>query len=240
MQRYFLQGTIDNYLFDQEDVFHMQKVMKMRCGDSIEVVINENAYLAKIISFNPFKIDIISTINYNSECQNKVTLFYCLVKGDKLDFVIQKAVELGVNEIVLVQSKFCVVKYSKNEIDKKIARFKGIIKGACRQSHRLIIPTLDKIIDLNNIDYTYVSDHNFVAYERDMGSTKTTKQLFENIEQGESVSVFVGPEGGFDSEEIQYLNKIGFENISLGKRVLRSETAALAVLADLMFILESK
>lgn len=240
MQRYFLTGSIDNFFFDEEDVFHIQKVMRMHKGDDIEVVINKKAYVATIENVNPLNIKIISTINYDSELNNDITLFYCLVKGDKLDLVIQKAIELGVKEIVLVQSKYSVVKFKKEEINKKLDRFKSIIKGACRQSHRLLIPKLDKIIDLKDIDYSYLSDHNFICYEKEMGDMKKTKQLFENINENESVSLFVGPEGGFDVSEVELMNKIGFVNISLGKRILRSETAALAIVSDLVFMLESK
>lgn len=240
MQRYFLNGTIDNYSFLEEDIFHIQKVMRMHKGDNIEVVINQKAYLALIDNISPLKITIVSSINYDSEADNDVTLFYCLVKGDKLDLVIQKAVELGVKEIVLVQSKYCVVKFKKEEINKKLLRYQSIIQSACRQSHRLVIPKLDKIINIEDIDYSLLSDHNFIAYEKEMGDTKKSKQLFENIKEKESVSLLVGPEGGFASEEVDLMNRIGFVNISLGKRVLRSETAAISIISDLMFILESR
>ena len=240
MQRYFLNGNINNYVFDLEDIFHIQKVMKMRVGERIEVVIDSKAYFASIVSLNPFKIDMQDEIPFNSEIINHVTLYYCLVKGDKLDFVIQKAVELGVKEIVLVQSKYCVTKYDKKEIEKKIERFKGIIKGACRQSHRLIVPALDKIISIDEIIKETLSDKNFIAYEKEAGGTKKTKQYFEEITNYDSVSLLVGPEGGFSEEEVRKMNSVGFKNISLGKRILRSETAAISVLSNLMFVLESK
>lgn len=240
MQRYFLNGDINNYYFDDEDIFHIQKVMKMRVGEIIEVVISSIAYNAKIISLNPIKIQINDRINFDCEVNNHVTLFYCLVKGDKLDFVIQKACELGVKEIILVQSKCCVTKYDDKEINKKLIRFKSIIKGACRQSHRLIIPKLDKIININDIDESLLCDKNFIAYEKEMGDTFNTKKYFENINNNESVSLLVGPEGGFKEEEVDLMNQKGFVNISLGKRILRSETAALSVLSNLFFILESK
>ena len=240
MQRYFLNGNINNFFFDSEDIFHIQKVMKMRVNETIEVVINSKAYLAKIVSVNPIQIELIDEILHDSEIKNDIKLFYCLVKGDKLDLVIQKAVELGVKEIVLVQSKYCVTKYDTKEIKKKLERFKGIIKGACRQSHRLVIPTLDKIVNINEISTSLMCDKNFIAYENEIGGTQKTKEYFETINDNESVSLLVGPEGGFSTEEVELMNKKGFINISLGKRILRSETAAITALSDLTFILESK
>lgn len=240
MQRYFLHGNLTNYFFEQEDIFHIQKVMKMRVGEHVEVVINSKAYEAKIETLNPFSISIINEITFDSEIENHVTLYYCLVKGDKLDFVIQKAVELGVKEIVLVQSKYCVTKYDKKEIKKKIERFCGIIKSACRQSHRLSIPNLSKIININDITKEMLNDINFIAYEKEAGGTQNTKKYFESISSKQSVSLLVGPEGGFSEEEVEKMNNIGFINVSLGKRILRSETAAISILSNLMFILESK
>ena len=240
MQRYFLDGNLNNYSFDQEDIFHISKVMKMRIGEHIEIVIQSKAYEALIKSLNPFNIEILNELSFNSEVQNHVTLYYCLVKGDKLDFVIQKAVELGVKEIVLVQSKYCVTKYEKKEINKKIERFNNIIKSACRQSHRLLVPELSKIININEITKNMLGDKNFIAYEKEAGGTKNTKQHFEQINSNQSVSLLVGPEGGFSEEEVENMNKIGFINVSLGKRILRSETAAISMLSNLMFVLESK
>lgn len=239
MQRYFASGNINNFFINEEDIFHMQKVMRMHKGDNIEVVIENKAYVASIDNFSPFKVSIISSINYDSEPNNYVKLFYCLVKGDKLDFVIQKAVELGVSEIVLVQSKYCVVQYKKEEIEKKLMRFKSIVISACRQSHRLMIPKLDKIMEIEDISYLDLCEHNYIAYEKEMGGTNKTKSYFENIKGGESVSLLIGPEGGFDEKEVSLMNKLGFTNISLGRRILRSETAALSAVSNLMFVLES-
>ena len=189
--------------------------------------------MCQIISLKPLSIKIIKKLDEDSELKNHVTLYYCLSKGDKNDLVIQKATELGVKRIVLVSSKRCVVKYDNKNVDKKLERFKKIAKEASEQSHRLLIPDIEGPLDLKKLDKVIQEKNLLVAYE----GNKDDKAFYINKDI-DSIGILIGPEGGLDLEEIKYLNNIGFINISLGKRILRTETAAIYALSVISNILE--
>jgi 16S rRNA (uracil1498-N3)-methyltransferase len=239
MNRYFGKIIDNNVTLDEDDLFHLTKVLRARIGDKIEVVINCACAVYEISSLNPFQLNFVEDVWFNSELENDVSLFYCLSKGDKIDFVIQKATELGVKEIVLFDSKYSVVKYDEKDIAKKLKRFNEIAKGAAEQSHRLIIPEVKGVYRFSDID-KFLKTHNFLAYEKESQERNNTLQLFQNIKPHESVSILIGSEGGFSEEEVDLLNRKGLINISLGKRILRTETAAVSALSQLNLVLESK
>ena len=239
MNRYFGQIVVNNVTLNEDDLFHLTKVLRTRIGERIEVVINCACAVYEIVSFNPFKLKFVEDIWFNSELENDVSLFYCLSKGDKIDFAIQKATELGVKEIVLFDSKYSVVKYDKKDIDKKLKRFADIAKSAAEQSHRLVIPEVKGVYRFEDID-KFLKDYNFLAYEKESVDTNDTLSKFKSIKPGASVSIMIGSEGGFAEEEVDLLNKKGLINISLGKRILRTETAVVSALAQLNLVLESK
>ena len=175
--------------------------------------------------------EIASDVEINEE----VTLLYALTKGDKTDLVLQKATELGVKKVALIQSERTVVKYDNKDIEKKSQRFIKIMKEASEQSHRLVVPEFLGIFNLKALPPQAFSDVNFVAYEKD--ASKADEQ-FEGLEKGKSVSVLIGPEGGFSKQEIGNLVNLGFIRTSLGKRILRAETAAIYALSVIGYILE--
>ena len=146
MQRYFVEGNINAFSFSDNDIFHITKVMRMKENDNIEVVCNQKCYLCKIININPFQIDVIDELKEDRELDIDVTLLYCLPKGEKLDLVIQKATELGVNHIIGVESSRTIVHYENNKIESKLQRFNKIMKEASEQSHRLVVPTFEDIL----------------------------------------------------------------------------------------------
>lgn len=240
MQRYFIDelNNNDSVQFKKEDEHHILNVLRMKINDEVEVVYDKKVYLCKLASLKPLIGIIKKEIIDDSELKNDITLYYCLVKGEKLDLVIQKAVELGVSHIVLLNSKRTIVSFK--DVEKKLSRFQQIIKGAAEQSHRLMIPTIDGVYDLSKLNKSYLKTHNFVAYEQNKGAQDATYKFFNDIKTGENISLLIGPEGGFDEKEVEYANQLGFKNISLGSRILRSETAAIACLAQLSFVLESK
>ena len=239
MQRYFVEGNINAFSFSDNDIFHITKVMRMKENDNIEVVCNQKCYLCKIININPFQIDVIEELKEDRELDIDVTLLYCLPKGEKLDLVIQKATELGVNHIIGVESSRTIVHYENNKIESKLQRFNKIIKEASEQSHRLVVPTFEDILPYEKaiaLEYDYI----FIAFEEECKNENNLFSLFKNIKSNSRVCLLVGAEGGFSKEEVLLANKKGFINISLGKRILRSETAAIYVLATLSFVRESK
>ena len=236
MQRYF--SNIDsNFVvhFSSNDEHHILHVMRMKKGDEIEVVSNEKVYLCRIDSTNPLKVSVIHEIENDVELKEDVTLLFALTKGDRIDLVLQKATELGVKKVALIESERTVVKYEDKDIDKKLARFNKIMKEASEQSHRVIVPELLGIYNLKNLPKEVFSDVNFVAYEKDANDISGA---FQGLEKGKSVSILIGPEGGFSEQEIKRLTDQGFIRTSLGKRILRAETAAIYALSVIGYLLE--
>ena len=236
MQRYFANIDKDfNVCFSKEDEHHILHVMRMKVADEIEVVDNQKAYLCRIDKTNPLEVSIIHEIANDVEIKEDITLLFALTKGDKTDLVLQKATELGVKKVALITSERTVVSYDNKDIDKKIARFSKIMKEASEQSHRVVVPELLGIFNLKNLPKEVFSDINYVAYEKDASKTN---EMFEGLTKGKSISILVGPEGGFSTQEIDNLTKQGFSRTSLGKRILRAETAAIYALSVLGYLLE--
>ena len=236
MQRYF--ASIDNQYFvhlSKEDEHHLCHVMRMKKGDEIEVVHQQKLFLCRVDSFNPLIISVIHEIANDVEIKEEITLLFALTKGDKTDLVLQKATELGVKRIALIETERTVVKYDNKDIDKKLERFKKIMKEASEQSHRLIIPELLGIYNLKNLPKELLSDINYVAYEKD---TSDISGAFQGLKKGKSISILIGPEGGFSIQEIDALTNQGFIRTSLGKRILRAETAAIYALSVIGYLLE--
>lgn len=234
MQRYFINNE-NEIIFTEEQINHILKVMRMKLDEEFEIVFNAHLFKVKISSITPFKVEIIEEINSNPELKNEITLLYCLPKGDKLDLVIQKATEIGVKRIILVQSSRCVSKFKKEDYEKKLSRFNKIATEASEQSHRLIVPIIKDIIDYKDIK-NYHFDHAFIAYENE--KQFSLKEYISKVKRNESLGIIIGPEGGFSANEVQYANENGYSSISLGKRILRSETACIYTLSVLSFLLE--
>ena len=236
MQRYFASLKDHEHIqLTPDDEHHLLHVMRMKKGDEIEVVANSLLYLCKIEATNPLNIYIVNEIKSDVELASDITLLFALTKGDKTDLVLQKATELGVKNIALIQSERTVVRYENKDVEKKCQRFQKIMKEASEQSHRLVVPSLLGIFNLKNLPKEVYSDLNYVAYEKD---AEATSEMFKGFTKGKSITVLVGPEGGFSEEEINALVKQGFIRTSLGKRILRAETAAIYALSVLGYLLE--
>ena len=236
MQRYFVDIINNEVILSKDDIFHLTKVMRGKIGDSVEIVNNSThlAYFAVIDSVNPLRIHIQEPILKESELNKNVTLFFALAKSDKNEFVIQKATELGVKRVVLFQGKRSVVKFSKDDFARKKARYVSIAKEASEQCHRNYIPEIEYVDSIKGIK-DYLEDLNLFAYELEAG--KAT-QLEQEIKSHKSISIIIGPEGGFDDSEVSFLKELDFKTISLGKRILRCETAAVYALSVIAYELE--
>ncbi len=236
MQRYFASLFGNEVILKEDDVFHLMKVMRAKNNDKIEIVDeNGKAYLARIIQINPLRIVIQEPILKNSELDTKVTLFFALAKSDKIDFVIQKATELGASRIVLFEGKRSIVHFSKDDFVRKYNRYHNIAKEAAEQCHREIIPEICFAPTIKDIE-SFLAEVNLFAYELDAGKTNDFASIFNK--RMNSLSIIVGPEGGFDEKEADYLLSKNFKTISLGKRILRCETAAVYALSVIAFNLE--
>ena len=227
MQRYFAQIINERVILKDDDIHHLLNVLRAKIGEKIEVVSDGKLFLAEISKVSPLEINPIENLEDNSELKCEVTLYYCLSKGDKNDFVVQKATELGASKIVFVSSKRCVVKYDGKDVDKKIARFVKIAKEAAEQCHRLIVPEIVGPFNVDRLSKIANEEALFVAYEEEsQHSPSFTISGNEN-----SVGIFIGPEGGIEEKEVKLLNEFCFKNISLGNRILRTETAAVYALS---------
>ena len=234
MQRYFVSLINEKIVFNEQDIFHIQKVMRNKVGDEIEIVYDGKAFLVAIDSLNPLNVHVVNPILSDSELPFDLVLFLPLTKSDKIELVIQKATEIGATKIYLYRANRSVVKLDNDAFNKKFDRFNKIAKEASEQCHRLVIPEISGILNVKDIK-DHLSNLNLVAYELDAGNTSSFYDELDKING--SVSFIVGPEGGFEEYEIKALEDMSFKRVSLGKRILRMETAAiygLSVIASFM------
>ncbi len=246
MQRYFINQVVQSVgekisvLKDQEH--HMLKVMRMNIEESCEVVDEkEQLYIAKITQLSPFELTIEEHKEQNVELPIDVTIFVGLSKGDKLETIVQKATELGVHTIVPVEMKRNMVKWTKDKSQKKIERLQKIAQEAAEQSHRLHVP---KVLDLMTLKESVVlakqSTKALVAFEEvaKEGEAAVFLQTLTSLQKGDSIAFYFGPEGGFDLQEIEYLNSQEVHSCALGPRILRAETAPMYALAAVSYHFE--
>lgn len=235
MQRYFLKKE-NNYLLTNDDIFHILKVMRMKLFDNFEIVNNEGVFLVKITSITPFLYEIVKKIDENNEINGYIRLLYCIPKGEKLDLVIQKSVELGVNEVVLINSSRSIAKIDNKNKEKKLERFSKIIKEASEQAKRDKLMKLDEVIDYKDID-KFKADLSFIAFENESKNDEIKILSYLDKIKGKCVNILIGPEGGFSKEEVEYAKENDFILTSLGKRILRSETACFSLVSLLSYFM---
>lgn len=240
MQRYFVQIDKGKVTFTDDDIFHISRVMRLKQGELIEVVDqNHQLFIAEITTVKPFKADIKQILEANTELRSHITLYYVISKGEKTDLVIQKATELGVKSIVLLHSKRSVVKFEKDKYESKIQRYVKIAKEAAEQSRRLMIPSISIEAELSAIKSDRAS-LKIIADEDDAGTTEKLYNLLDKTQISDPLSLLVGSEGGFERSEVAMANACGFISIGLGKRILRSETAAIHLVGVVASYLERK
>jgi 16S rRNA (uracil1498-N3)-methyltransferase len=224
------------------DVNHIKNVLRMKQGDEILICNGQGKDCYCIIN-RVSEHEIIASINSikdtGTELKSKITLFQGIPKKDKFELIIQKAVELGVYEIVPVMTERVVVKLEdKKKEEKKLERWQAIAEEAAKQSGRGIIPSIkpvrsffDAIKDAGQMELA------FIPYEKAI-SMHNTRVVLSKIENYTTIGVFIGPEGGFDEEEIKLASENNIKPITLGKRILRTETAGLAILSMMVLMLE--
>ena len=237
MQRYFLtEEDFLNKTITNDDVFHIYKVMRGKIGDMIEVCYDNIAYLAKItlISSDLVSFDILEELDKKDENKAKITLFQGLPKGDKTDDIIKHSTELGVDEIILFQMKRSIVKIEPNKMDSKLTRYNKIAKEAAEQAHRVSVPTVLLKNNLKEIDF---SSYDLKLLLDEEEAKKIDGKQLKSIDFNNKINIIfiVGPEGGIDDKEREYFIKNGFLPVSIGKNILRTETASLAFLAMLNY-----
>ena len=242
MYNFFTNTEIVNghYILDGDNYNHIKNVLRMKIGEQIIISDGVKNSLTEIVEFTDQEVKAkVITENYiNTELPVKITLFQGLPKVDKLEFIIQKAVELGVYEIFPVSMKRSVVKIEENKKQSKLARWQAISESAGKQCKRTIIPQIPDVVSLNKaIDICKDYDLIIVPYEDKNGMT-TTLETLKLIKSDMKIALFIGPEGGFDQKEIDDLINCGAKIVSLGKRILRTETASLTALSMIMLYTE--
>lgn len=245
MRRIFVplgQVSDDSISVTGDDVKHIRDVLRMKPGDSVTATCGRGVdYHCEIdrIEAEEISLRIVDETPDASELPVRISLYQALPKGDKLELIVQKAVELGVYELIPVRTARCVVKLDEAKAAKKQIRLQKIAEEAAKQSGRGIVPEIVPVMDLSSaIKRSESCDHIYIPYELCEDYALADK-LRKGVSEGaQSIAVFIGPEGGFESSEVDAVIQAGGEEISLGHRILRTETAAIAVLSHLMMTIE--
>ena len=237
MPRFFVDSVSGNTISIRgNDAYHIGRSLRMRLGDIITVCADRVEYRAKILSISDKEVvcDVLSAEKSENEPTVNVVLYQALPKSDKMDLIVQKAVELGVYKIVPVITARCVSRPAKSGYEKRVERYNKIALEAAKQSGRGIVPTVSEFMTVNEvIEKSKEFDLFFVPYECE--EQKTLKEILTSKSDVKSVGFVIGPEGGFDLSETEKLHSSGIDTVTLGKRILRTETAGEAVLAMTMY-----
>lgn len=224
MQRYFAKEYKDELVLEDSDIHHIKNVMRMKENDLIEVVYDNKIYLCSIGSFSPFFLNIISISEEENRLFMDVTVAVGLVKEQKMDLILQKLTELGVNRIIPVNMERSIVKLDDFRFKKKKIRWESICKEASEQSKRTSIPIIDDVMnisDLVNID----CDMKLIASTKER--EKVLSSYLQKTSNCDKLIIVIGPEGGISEKEEDYLCSNGFDRVSFGNLIFRVETACI-------------
>ena len=231
-----------------QDVNHIKKVLRAKIGDELQICNSQNGenFLCEIDNLEEEKIicQIKEKIQEQVESNIEVTIFQGLPKADKMEYIIQKCTELGAVEFIPVALKRCIVKLNGKDEAKKIERWQKIAEVASKQSGRDMIPNVKNVITINKLKEEIEKfDLFIVAYEEE--KEVTLKQILQANKdkilekEGSKIGVVIGPEGGIDKQEIDELKLCGAKIITLGSRILRTETAPIGITSNIMYEFES-
>lgn len=225
------------------DVNHIGNVLRMKPGEQFYVNdgSGQGKYLCalKSVSAEQVVCEMIQKIAETTELPCEIVLYQGLPKSDKMELIIQKAVELGASRIVPVEMKRSVVKLDAKKAQTKISRWQGIAEAAAKQSKRDVIPIIGEVVTLKEaLKEAADFEVSIMPYENAEGMAYT-RTLLDSIRPGQRVAIFIGPEGGFDDSEVEDALSMGTKPVTLGRRILRTETAGLAMLSMLVYVLEN-
>lgn len=246
MYRFFVsteQLNADQIIINGTDYNHIHNVLRMKPGEELLLCDGQDKeYLCVISGFDTVQekvsLNIVDIYGNARELPARITLFQGYPKGDKFETIVQKAVELGVFEIVPVMMKRSVVKLDEKKAEKKVERLNMIALSAAKQSKRGRIPEVKPVMTMEEaVQYAKQMDYMIIPYEQAAGM-EYSKEVIRGAKNKNSIAVFIGPEGGFEAVEVELAEKAGGKIISLGHRILRTETAGMTVLSLLMYLLE--
>lgn len=223
-------------IIEGEDVKHISKVLRCRIGEELEICDNDNnEYICEITNIDKSQVElnIVEVVDIKRESDLKIKVYQGLPKGPKMEMILQKLTEVGVDEIILVQTNRTVVRVDDKKEDKKIERWERIIYEAAKQSKRGKIPKLRGVLSFKEaLADMKENDFNIAPYENER--TKSIKQAIKGVDI-KNIGIFVGPEGGFEDTEIKAIEEIGGQSVSLGPRILRTETASLVASSIVLY-----
>lgn len=244
MQRFFVtpdQVGEDKIRIQGSDVNHMKNVLRMRPGEEVMVSDGNNRQYRCRVEDYPEGEAVLAILEaglVDTELPSRIYLFQGLPKQEKMELIVQKAVELGVCQVIPVQTRRCVVKLDAKKAAKKVQRWQQIAESAAKQAGRGYIPAVSEVMTFQEaLAFSEALDIRLIPYEL-AGGMEGTRKILDGIRPGQSVGIFIGPEGGFEKEEVGRAVEAGAMPITLGKRILRTETAGIAVLSILMYRLE--
>ncbi len=224
-----------------DDINHIKNVLRMTAGEKVVVSCGQGTdyyCIIEDIQETGVTLRIQEEKPAVTELPVRIVLFQALPKVDKMELVIQKAVELGASEVVPVRSRRCVVKLDAHREAKKLARWRAIAESAAKQSGRGILPQIHDSMDFGTaLEYAQELDLILIPYEL-CDAIDESQHIVQRAVRQNSIGIFIGPEGGFERSEVEAAVRSGAQPVSLGKRILRTETAGLAVLSVLMFLIE--
>lgn len=246
MQKFFVD---DNQIIEEkaiitgEDVRHISNVLRMKVGEELQIGNKQKveSYIAEIERIEKDKViaKLIEKCSINNEPNVDIDLYQGLPKADKMEWIIQKTTEVGVNKIIPVEMTRCIVKLDEKDAIKKITRWQKVAEGAAKQSKRDKIPVIENKIKLPELKEKIKKyDAFFIAYEEE--ETNKLKEELKKIENKEfyKIAVLIGPEGGLEKNEVNDLKKDGAKVVTLGKRILRTETAPIVIVSNILYELE--
>lgn len=248
MRKFFVKSNQinDNYIsIIDEDVNHIKNVLRLAIGEKIKICDKDNSknYVSEIVEITNHEVKCIIIEEVEGEAEGNVELhiYQGLPKADKMELILQKGTELGVSKFIPVALKRCIVKLDGKDALKKIERWQKITEVASKQSGRDIVPEVANIETINDI-CNKINDYDLVmlAYELEENNYIKTELLnIKNTKENYKIAIVIGPEGGIDDKEAERLKEAGAKIVSLGKRILRTETVALQVSSIVMYELEN-
>lgn len=235
------QPAVGSLYIDGEDYNHIHHVLRMHPGEIIDCVDEDRmAYRCRIREYTEDRVicDVLKKHVPETELDNVITLYMGLPKSDKPELIIQKAVELGAVRVVPMLTARTVVRLDAKRAEKKRQRWQNVAEAAAKQSKRAMIPEVDSVMTFSEaLQDAGKNEVNLIPYEQETDISKT-RTLIRKIQKGQPVGVFVGPEGGFEESEIEAAKAAGVQPITLGRRILRAETACITILSILMYELD--
>ena len=240
MPRFFKEGFKENPFLEGADANHVARSLRMRVGEALTVSDSKGTdFDCVITAVTPDRIELEIKEEKPSESEPsiEVTLCTCLLKGDKFESVIRHSVELGVNKIMPILSTNCVSRPDAKSLKSKEQRWQKIANEAAGQCGRGILPTLLSTTDLASFAKSF-KDYDLVLFFYEVGGEPLGETLWEN-DSAKKIAIITGPEGGFTASEAEMLSNAGAKTISLGKRILRAETAPLAALTGVMLLTDN-